>query len=168
MRTGTKSTTKLVATPLWRGLMAHVKRRFLQFSLRGLLGFAALVCLLLGGRHLLETYGSYIEVGKATAGKPVRIKGRLLRIFGPQKCSIEIDAHIVNHDYAVWRWGSWRARLWLCCYEFDFETIPSTTPRELMLDAELYPLDRGDSPPLAIAKSKTFMVEPDTADAANK
>jgi hypothetical protein len=141
-----------------------VKRRFLQFSIRGLLSFAALVCLLLGGWHLLHAYGNYIKVSTAAVGKPMRVKGRLVRVFGPPKCSIEIDGHIPNRSSPLWREGTWAARSWLCCYEFDEETAPLMKPGELMVDAELYPPDREDDIPLAVAKTKMFTVQPGVPD----
>lgn len=98
---------------------ARVKRRFLQFSLRGLLGFSALVCLALGGWHWLDTYGSYMEVGDLAVGKPILVKGRVIHLFGPQRCWIQVSA---NHfpDNGLHHSG-WVDRSWLCCYEFEFD-----------------------------------------------
>ena len=59
-------------------------RRF-QFSLRALLGAAVVVCLLLGGWHLLWTYGQYVEAEPAKLGRSFSVKGRILRPAGPQE-----------------------------------------------------------------------------------
>ena len=96
-----------------------MKRRFFQFSLRWLLGLATLVCLLLGGWHLLDVYGNYMEVGDLAVGKPVRVKGRAIRLFGPQRCWIQVSA---NHDCDNGLHESgWVDRSWLCCYEFEYD-----------------------------------------------
>ena len=99
--------------------MVHVDRRFLQFSLRGLLGFSVFVCLLLGGWHMLDFYGNYMEVGDLAVGKPIMVKGRVIRLLGPQRCWIQVSANH-DHDNGLHHSG-WVDRSWLCCYEFEYD-----------------------------------------------
>jgi hypothetical protein len=111
--------------------MASVKRRFLQFSLRGLLGLAALVCLLLGARHLLETYGSSIRVESTRTGQPIHVKATYCLPFGPSECGLAVgyetdDKGSVRRHFAV-------KRSWICLYkvECDFPLYPR--PRQITL-----------------------------------
>jgi hypothetical protein len=121
-----------------------VKRPLLQFSLRGLLGFSAIICLLLGGWHLLNTYGNYMEVGKLAVGKPIRVKGRFIRVFGPKRRTIAVGVSARNIGAPESRQmgdteGSSRVavvdRSWLCCYEFDRELDAMNIPGQWVIFA---------------------------------
>jgi hypothetical protein len=104
-----------------------MSRRF-QFSLRGLLGLATVACLLLGGWHLLKTYGNRIEVIGAS-----RVKGRYIRVLGPTQCHLVVAAR--GPDGIVW-WSHERdvKRSRLCCYDFDWELGPQPPDERLTFE----------------------------------
>jgi hypothetical protein len=90
--------------------MALVKRRFFQFSLRGLLGLAAFACLALGGRHLLETYGTAdgSQFSDGTVGSVVgnRVRRTWLCLYSieaeldPVERPCQIIVHFDRNEYA--------------------------------------------------------------------
>ena len=51
-------------------------RRWFQFRLRSLLGLVFVICLGLGGWHLLFVYGQYVEAEPAVVGQPIKVHGR--------------------------------------------------------------------------------------------
>jgi hypothetical protein len=110
-------------------------RRF-QFSLKALLALTATICLALGGWHMLNTYGNYMEVGDLAVGKPIRVKGRFIRVFGPQRRWIQVvavNAGPLGSPSMGGGIGSsnkmgWVNRSWLCCYEFEYELDAINTP----------------------------------------
>ena len=104
-----------------------MSRRF-QFSLKSLLGVAAIICLVFGGWHLLKTYGNRIEVIGTS-----RVKGRHIRLLGPTKCHLVVAAR--GPDDIVW-WTHERdvERAWLCCYDFDCEVGPEVSDERLTID----------------------------------
>lgn len=115
-----------------------VKRRFLQFSLRGLLGAVVLLCLFLGGRHLLETYGSQIEIESARIGEPIYFKARYFCLFGPAQCHLGVACKAAD--------GSWLTegvygathddhvkRSWLCLYTMKSGLYPVTRPCQVIV-----------------------------------
>jgi hypothetical protein len=57
------------------------RRRWFQFSLRSLLGLVVVICLTLGGWHLLMTYGQWVEAEPAVVGQPIKIHGRFFHFF---------------------------------------------------------------------------------------
>ncbi|HVW37404.1 MAG TPA: hypothetical protein VHB99_08860 [Pirellulales bacterium] len=128
-----------------------MRRRF-QFSLRALLGLAAGVCLLLGGKHLLETYGQRIEVEQPVVGKPIKIRARYIRLFGPSDVLIFID--VVTSTGREEGWAEGAGRSWLCCYETETEIMkPVKEPCQLELTMGeitewLPPNSEGLRPPL--------------------
>jgi hypothetical protein len=134
--------------------------------LRGLLGLAALVCLLLGGRHLLNTYGNYIEAGDLALGEPIRVKGRMIRVFGPQRRQIQVAARNIGtpgqRQMGDTEGSSdmvWADRSWLCCYEFDCELDAMYIPGQWIIGA-----GEAQGMGLVDAQWKTFVVadkEPD-------
>jgi hypothetical protein len=63
-------------------MSAPTSHRWTQFSLRSLLGLVVVICLGLGGWHLLFVYGQYVEAEPAVVGQPVKIHGRFFRLFG--------------------------------------------------------------------------------------
>jgi hypothetical protein len=136
-----------------------MSRRF-QFSLRTLLGFAALICLLLGGRHLLDTYGSHLEVSDAALGKPIRLKGRLVRVFGPAKCVVTFWGDVDQTDVCEWLHSKEVERSWLCFYEFDYESFCSLDePGDWTVAAEMMPgeqTDPEDPDGFFVGRYKTF------------
>ncbi|MGH7134798.1 MAG: hypothetical protein ACREHD_03610 [Pirellulales bacterium] len=137
-------------------------RRF-QFSLRALLGLGAVVCLLLGGRHLVETYATYIEVSNSALDEPISIKGRIVRLFGPPKIYFDVNFKCYNAETPSFSRtaGGWVDRSWLCCYNF-YDTSPIEMPGNWVVEAELswYPGLRGDK---NVALRKTFNVAVDEA-----
>ncbi|HEV3342890.1 MAG TPA: hypothetical protein VG125_21130 [Pirellulales bacterium] len=104
--------------------MAGVKRRVLQFSLRGLLGLAAFVCLALGCWHLLETYGTSLKVESPRVGELFRVKATNFRPFGPPHCALEIVFEELGGTLGRTR-SKLAERSWGCFYatEIDFEPI---------------------------------------------
>jgi hypothetical protein len=129
-----------------------VKRRFLQFSLRGLLALTVLVCLFLGARHLLKTYGNQIEaIGKS------RIKGRYIRVLGPTQHHLVVAARFANDDDDLVRWTHEAKvdRSWLCCYDFDWELGPQPFDDRLTFD-----LCQWDETKLAVIKSNAIKDQP--------
>lgn len=120
-----------------------MKRRFLQFSLRGLLGFAAIICLLLGARHLLETYGNRLDVEDAKVGDFIRVKARYFRVFGPSECVLEAGykaadgSMLPTRNYGMSSIQSVE-REWLCLYRSEWELYPVNGPCQLMLELKRY------------------------------
>jgi hypothetical protein len=55
-------------------------RRF-QFRLKSLMATVVVICLGLGGWHLLWTKGRYVEAEPALVGQPIKIRGRFLHFF---------------------------------------------------------------------------------------
>ena len=133
-----------------------MSRRF-QFSLRTLLGLAAIICLMLGGWHLLETYGNYMDVGDMAVGKPITVKGRVIRVLGPPKCWIEASSSVADEQLED---GSshaeWIRRSWLCCYEFEYELYPIKNPGEWTVTTIWMP--RGQTGRFVRANRKCFTV----------
>ncbi|HEV7222488.1 MAG TPA: hypothetical protein VGN42_07290 [Pirellulales bacterium] len=101
-----------------------VKRRFLQFSLRGLLGFAAFACLLFGTWHWLEAYGTYVSAVNPKVGEPIRIKARYFWPFGPDECVLDVGHSWSDEDGCAFKALRCR-RSWLCFYnvEYDFDPV---------------------------------------------
>jgi hypothetical protein len=56
-------------------------RRWYQFNLKSLMAIVAMICLGLGGWHLLLKYGRYVEAEPALVGQPIKIHGRFLHFF---------------------------------------------------------------------------------------
>lgn len=132
-----RTTVVLHPAPLARS-NGPVKRRFLQFSLRGLLGVAALVCLFLGGRHLLETYGNRLDVEEARVGVPIRVNARYFCLLGPAECILQIGYETADglplSDRTFGNSGVDRAeRSWLCLYGLESERPPIDQPRQLIV-----------------------------------
>lgn len=107
-----------------------MSRRF-QFSLRTLLGLAAAVCLVLGGWHLFDTYGNYIEIDRIRVGEPITVRGRYVRFFGPDK--LEIFLGWGGSDYELYGWPRDVERSWLCLYSFECELDPVYEPGDVFV-----------------------------------
>jgi hypothetical protein len=107
-----------------------VKRRFLRFSLRGLLGLVALVCLALGGRHLLDVYGDRIDVLDARVGETIHVRARRVRFLGPPKqlFDLQIDRPETGQFWFFYRWAE---RSWGFLYTVDAEFRPISTQGDL-------------------------------------
>jgi hypothetical protein len=54
-------------------------RHWFQFSLKSLMAVVVLICLGLGGWHLLWTKGQYVIAEPAVVGQPIKIHGSFLR-----------------------------------------------------------------------------------------
>jgi hypothetical protein len=120
-----------------------VKRRFLQFSLRGLLGLAALVCLALGTWHWIETYGNRLDVEGARVGVPVRVKARCLWPFGPTECYIYVgyetaDGSPLSDGTSGVSNLDCVERSWLCLYSLESELMPVDQPRQVVVYTKRY------------------------------
>ena len=120
-----------------------MKRRFLQFSMRGLLGFAALVCLCLGARHLLKTYGNWLEVEEARAGVPILVKARCIWPFGPTECCFYVGYETADGSTLSDRTSGVSnfdcvERSWLCLYSLESELMPVDQPRQLVVYVNRY------------------------------
>jgi hypothetical protein len=61
---------------------ATARRRWSQYSLRSLMAMVAVICLGLGGWHLLLKYGQYVEAEPAVVGQPIKIRGRFFHVGG--------------------------------------------------------------------------------------
>lgn len=114
-----------------------VQRRFLQFSLRGLLGVAALVCLALGGRHLIETYGSSISVETTKAGEPILVRATYCCPFGPRECDLVVGYATADDGASVRRHFGGK-RSWLCLYKVECEFNLYQRPRQITLFLRRY------------------------------
>jgi hypothetical protein len=106
-----------------------MSRRF-QFSLRALLGLAAIASLSLGGWHLLETYGTYVDAENPRVGEPIRISGRFVWLFGPNECHLDIghtwaDESGCTFSYCVGK------RSWLCFYSVEQDFDPVDRPGQI-------------------------------------
>jgi hypothetical protein len=135
-----------------------MSRRF-QFSLRGLLGIAAVVCAAFGGIHLLNAYGSWIEVSDLAVGKPVIVKGRYIRLFGPPKLLIFIQIKEPKPKGRFGYYGSCvgsRQRRWLCLYSLEAEFARLDEPCELR--AELGDFIKPSEPGPYLQDAKQFVV----------
>ena len=131
-------------------------RRF-QFSLRALLVLTALASLLLGGRHLLETYGSYLEVTNIAVGESMTIKGRIVHLFGPPKIYFEVESHNVETPSLNWTTWGWLERSWLCCYDFD-QASPIDSPGDWIVEASKLDWISSFEATRTVALRKTFIV----------
>jgi len=67
-------------------------RRF-QFRLKSLMAAVVLICLGLGGWHLLWTKGQYVEAEPVVVGQPIKIRGRFFHF-----CAGEDSG---KHDFSV-------------------------------------------------------------------
>jgi hypothetical protein len=61
-----------------------VRRRWFQYSLKSLMAAVVLICLGLGGWHLLFKYGQYVEAESAVVGQPIKIRGRFFHFFASE------------------------------------------------------------------------------------
>jgi hypothetical protein len=57
-------------------------RRWYQFNLKSLMAVVVLICLGLGGGHLLFVYGQYVEAEPAVVGQPIKIRGKFFHFGG--------------------------------------------------------------------------------------
>jgi hypothetical protein len=118
-------------------------RRWYQFNLKSLMAIVVVICLGLGGWHLLFTYGQYVEAEPAVVGQPIKIRGRFFHFGGEatrkynldvfECCSNSQNGHLVRgtaHQIGLGR------------YELEFEMDPVNEPTEFTL--ELRP--KGGSP----------------------
>jgi len=69
-------------------------RRWYQFSLKSLMAAVVVICLGLGGWHLLWTKGQYVEAEPAVVGQPIKIRGRFFRFLelDPEDCWYALNA----------------------------------------------------------------------------
>jgi hypothetical protein len=114
-----------------------MSRRF-QFSLRALLGLAAVVGLLLGGWHLLDTYGNRLDVDEVRIGAPVKIKAGYVCLFGPHECNLSvalesIDGSEIAPGIARVSEVDLVERSWLCLYRVEWEFEPVEQPCRLIV-----------------------------------
>jgi len=133
-----------------------VKRRFLQFSLRGLLGLAALPCFLLGSRHLLETYGPCMKVSDTSDGK-ARVQWRFVRFFGRPEYTFGAT-FISSSELESWTGVGSIHRSWLCCYEFDQRYDKEPGELIVVAGARDYGPRPEDLVQLSVDKGKGFKV----------
>lgn len=111
-------------------MLPPMSRRF-QFSLRALLVVVTVGCLLLGGWHLLKTYGQYIEAsGRLRAGERISVRGRIIRPFGPEELSYNFIVYGVSSNNGVpsealsrgcghWSYAYVAKRRWFCIYTVE-------------------------------------------------
>jgi hypothetical protein len=98
-----------------------MSRRF-QFSLRALLGLAAVVCLLLGCWHLLTKHGQYVVATPAKIGEPITVDGQLVCFCGPSLLYVELVGEppldrLVQNIYVI-------KRSWGCLYRLKTKIDP--------------------------------------------
>ena len=97
-----------------------MSRRF-QFSLRSLLAAGAVVCLSLGGWHVLTIRSQYVAGLSAKVGEPITIEAQLVRFCGPRVLYVELadnpplDRVVYHNQYIM-------ERSWGCLYRLS-ETI---------------------------------------------
>ena len=101
---------------------------------------AALACLLLGGRHLLETCGNRLDVEQSGVGVPIRARVRYFRVLGPPECELEIEYETADgsqfSDGTVGStFGNRVRRTWLCFYSMEHEFDPVDRPCRLIVYA---------------------------------
>jgi hypothetical protein len=121
-----------------------MSRRF-QFSLRALLGFAVLACLVLAGRYLLGTYGTRLDVEIPRVGDPIRVKATYFRLFGPRECRLFVeyriaDGSLLSSGAIGASQGDIIKRSWLCLYTIETELEPIDRPCSLIV--RLYRFDK--------------------------
>lgn len=102
--------------------IAGMSGRF-QFSLKALLGLTAIVCLSLGGWHLLETYGTSIEAVNPRIGMPIRLKGSYFLPFGPDECTLSTGYSRTDDTGSIQKYLRAK-RSWLCFYSVEYELDP--------------------------------------------
>ena len=66
-------------------MTAPFHRRWFQFSLKSLMATVVVICLGLGGWHLLWTKGQYVEAEPAVVGQPIKIHGSFFQFFATGK-----------------------------------------------------------------------------------
>jgi len=75
-------------------------RRWFQFRLKSLMAFVVVICIGLGGWHLLMTYGQWVEAEPAVVGQPIKIRGRFFHLGRPGTvyCGISISGndHVIE------------------------------------------------------------------------
>jgi len=106
--------------------------------LRALLGLTATICLMLGGRHLLETYGNRVDVENVEIGAPIRIKATCFHFFGPAECEFSLgyttaDGSELSEGTLGWSDGPLVKRSWLCFYSFESELWAVNRPCQLIV-----------------------------------
>lgn len=121
-------------------------RRRIQFSLRGLIGFVAIVCVLLGGWHLLDTYGTHVDAGVTRIGAPIRINGTYFCPFGPRDCGLVVGYARDDDDGSIEKYLRAR-RSWLCFYSVEYEFEPVDRACQIIVFLRRY------------EKSKSYMLK---------
>ena len=117
-------------------------RRF-QFSLRALLAFAAVICVLLGGWHLLQTYGNRLDVENPRLGAPIRVKATYFCPLGPSQCHLSLgymtaDGSQLSDGTLGRSAGDMIKRSWLCLYSMESELEPVDQPCQLIIEFKRY------------------------------
>lgn len=105
------------------------------------MGLAAVVCILLGGCHLLDTYGNWLDVGDAIIGQPIPVKATCIRLFGPPECYLEVgydtaDGSELSDGTLGMSEGHTVKRSWLCLYRIETEFEPVDRPCQLVFEFE--------------------------------
>ncbi|HVX14150.1 MAG TPA: hypothetical protein VHC22_23390 [Pirellulales bacterium] len=113
-----------------------MKRRFLRFSLRGLLALLTLACVLLGIWHLLETYGDGLDVEDARVGTTIRVRARYFCPLGPRECPLALtyqtaDGTALSEGMMGVSLGNRAERSWLCLYSTEFDLDPVDHPCQI-------------------------------------
>ena len=100
-----------------------MSRRF-QFRLRGFLGVAVAVCLVLGGWKLFRSFQQYVAVTRDRETDLVRVEGQIVRFLGPPEIQFDAFLTVVGRNGHVgMKTGSLTAeRRWFCVYPLAVET----------------------------------------------
>jgi hypothetical protein len=94
------------------------------------MAFVVLICLGLGGWHLLMTYGQFIEAEPALVGQPIKIRGRYFHFFyASEKCRHSWVKFEVLEDRKSAGYGVRTIGHYIGWGQFEFKTEMSSTSR---------------------------------------
>jgi hypothetical protein len=114
-----------------------MSRRF-QFSLRALLGMAVVVCLALGGWHLLVRYGQFVEMAPTAANEP-RLRGQF--IFFSLEQHLIYRANVMRGGVHIYRFRGLAESDLPFVYRFNGR-FADDEPEQGEYAIEIYPMAR--------------------------
>jgi len=99
-----------------------------------MLGVVAVICLGLGGWHLLMKYGQYVEAEPAVVGQPIKIHGRFFHFFaGEDSGCFEVRIDRKNGSREGVQVNSVETQSVWCRYDVEIELAPVDEPTEFTM-----------------------------------
>jgi hypothetical protein len=103
------------------------RRRWFQFRLKTLMAFVVMICLGLGGWHLLMTYGQYVEVeGPVVVWEPIKVHGRFYH-FGREEKGVRYELEAkwrTSVGEHVWTTKDYRKPTGSFRYDVKLKVVP--------------------------------------------